>query len=236
MSGGGEQENSSSEWKSSFIPERSPQGPRSPEPPPTRSVALPRLSRVCSAALWIFAPQTSRPFSYNPSRVSRCEREHAAEPEVPPWDFFFPSPSPFCDSQMWVARGGEPASGSRPRRGRSCCWWEGGRAERLARSEMLHCYLLPFPPRRRRDFNHLRARRKWMGGTRLASTYSLDNEPWLFTSPFHKINPVNIQKLAPTLKIAILWLKLAMWRQNVLEFNIYRHPMDKALQYRTATF
>lgn len=151
---------------------RSPQGPRSSEQPPTRSAVLPRLSRVCSAALWIFAPQTSRPFSYNPCRVSRCvsmPRGRKCRREI--FFFFFIFLSPFCDSQMWVARGGEPASGSRPRRGRSCCWWEGGRPERLARSEMLHCCLLPFPPaRRRRDFNHLRARRKSMGGIRLIST------------------------------------------------------------------
>lgn len=36
----------------------SPQGPRCSSQPPTRSVWLPRPSRVCLTSLWIFAPQT----------------------------------------------------------------------------------------------------------------------------------------------------------------------------------
>lgn len=118
---------------------RSPQGPRSSEQPPTRSVVLPRLSRVCSAALWIFAPQTSRPFSYNPCRVSRCvsmPRGRKCRREIF-FFFFFPSSPPFVTARCELrveenqpavrVRGGAAAAaderegGQRGSHGARCC-------------------------------------------------------------------------------------------------------------------
>lgn len=140
----------------------SPQGPRSSAQPPTRSAVLPRRSRVCSAALWIFVPQTSRPSGYNPSRVSRCECEHAAEPESSSESAFF---LPFCDSQMWVALGGEPASGSRSEAGPQAAADEREARERLTEQD---APLLPTSGSPQSSaFNHLRPRRKYNSGINL---------------------------------------------------------------------
>lgn len=101
---------------------------------------------------------------YNPSRVSRCEYEHAAEPEVPPWDFFFLSP-PFLTARCELrVEENQPAVRVRGGAAAAADEREGGqRGSHGAR----YCTAanFRFPPRRRREFNHLFVQRKSAGGS-----------------------------------------------------------------------